>query len=244
MSHLYRFIRQIGNGELASDASRLQSEYGRPLMMEHLKRLLDNNRRWASAMTETDPQFFSRRAGKQEPHFLFIGCSDSRVPAEMLTGALPGEMFVHRNIANQVLPADLNLLSVLEFAIEVLHIEHVIVCGHYECGGVRAAMGTARIGLVDNWLGNIRHIMRMHRDHLDAIDDSDTRLRRVIDLNVIEQVYNLSRTSVVQRAWQRAARPVLHGLVYNLHDGLLRELAVGIDGLEKANGLAGSVRQR
>jgi len=206
-------------------------------MMEHVKRLLDNNRRWVAAMTETDPQFFARRADKQEPHFLFIGCSDSRVPAETLTGVLPGEMFVHRNIANQVVLADLNVLSVLQFAIEVLHVEHVIVCGHYECGGVKAAMGTESLGLVDNWLGNVRHVMRLHRARLDAIDDSGTRLRRLVDLNVIEQVYNLSRTPVVQRAWERAPRPILHGLVYNPHDGLLRDLAVGIDGSEKADAL-------
>ena len=207
--------------------------------MEKLQRLLDNNRRWVAAMTETDPQFFTKRAGKQEPHFLFIGCSDSRVPAEALTGALPGEMFVHRNIANQVLPADLNVLSVLQFAIEVLHVEEVIVCGHYECGGVRATMGTELLGLVDDWLGNLRHVLRRHRGELDAIDDSETRVRRLVDLNVIEQVYNLSRTPVVQRAWQRAPTPKLHGLVYNLHDGLLHGLAVGINSNEKADALAG-----
>jgi len=206
--------------------------------MEKLQRLLDNNRRWVAAMTETDPQFFTKRAGKQEPHFLFIGCSDSRVPAEALTGALPGEMFVHRNIANQVLPADLNVLSVLQFAIAVLHVEEVIVCGHYECGGVRATMGTELLGLVDDWLGNLRHVLRRHRAELDAIDDSETRVRRLVDLNVIEQVYNLSRTPVVQRAWQRAPTPKLHGLVYNLHDGLLHGLAVGINSNEKADALA------
>jgi carbonic anhydrase len=205
--------------------------------MEHLKRLLDNDRRWVAAMTETDPQFFAKRADKQEPHFLFIGCSDSRVPAETLTGVLPGEMFVHRNIANQVVPADLNVLSVLQFAIEALHIEHVIACGHYECGGVKAAMGTEPLGLVDNWLGNVRHVMRLHHASLDAIDDSGLRFRRLVDLNVIEQVYNLSRTPVVLRAWERAARPILHGLVYNPHDGLLHSLAVGIDGSEKADAL-------
>ena len=208
-------------------------------MMDHLKRLLDNNRRWVAAMTEADPHFFAKRVDKQEPHFLFIGCSDSRVPAETLTGAQPGEMFVHRNIANQVSLADLNVLSVLEFAIEVLHVEHVIVCGHYECGGVKAAMGTEPLGLVDNWLGNVRHVMRLHRARLGAIDDPQARFRRLVDLNVIEQVYNLSRTPVVQRAWQRAPRLTLHGLVYDLHDGLLHDLALGIDGNEKADALAG-----
>ncbi len=219
-------------------ASALQVGY-LPVLMEDVNRLLDNNRRWVAAMTETDPQFFAKRADKQEPHFLFIGCSDSRVPAETLTGVLPGEMFVHRNIANQVVLTDLNVLSVLQFAIEVLHVEHVIVCGHYECGGVKAAMGTEPLGLVDNWLGNVRYVMRLHRTRLDAIDDAGMRLRQLVDLNVIEQVYNLSRTPVVQRAWQCAPRPMLHGLVYNPHDGLLHDLAVGIDGNEKADALAG-----
>src|SRR2546422_1440092 len=207
--------------------------------MENPNRRPDNTRRWVAAMTETDPQFFAKRADKQEPHFLFIGCSDSRVPAETLTGALPGEMFVHRNIANQVSLADFNVLSVLEFAIEVLHVEHVIVCGHYECGGVRAAMGSEPLGLVDNWLGNLRYVMRLHRATLGTIDDPPARFRRLVDLNVIEQVYNLSRAPVVQRAWLRAPSPMIHGLVYDLHDGLLHDLALGIDGNEKADALAG-----
>jgi len=235
---LYRVVASTATRDTSSVAPTSPVGYLRALM-EKLQRLLDNNRRWVAAMTETDPQFFTKRAGKQEPHFLFIGCSDSRVPAEALTGALPGEMFVHRNIANQVLPADLNVLSVLQFAIEVLHVEEVIVCGHYECGGVRATMGTELLGLVDDWLGNLRHVLRRHRAELDAIDDSETRVRRLVDLNVIEQVYNLSRTPVVQRAWQRAPTPKLHGLVYNLHDGLLHGLAVGINSNEKADALAG-----
>ena len=169
--------------------------------MKDLQRLLENNRRWVSSMVRTDPDFFTQRAGKQEPHFLFIGCADSRVPSEALTGALPGEMFVHRNIANQVFPSDLNVLSVLQFAVEVLNVGHVIVCGHYGCGGVQAAMDGQPLGLVENWLGNIRSVMRLHHRELDAIADPAARFRRIVDLNIVEQVYNLSHTSVIQKAW-------------------------------------------
>jgi carbonic anhydrase len=189
-------------------------------------------------MTQTDPDFFRKRAVPAEPHFLFIGCSDSRVPADSLTGALPGEMFVHRNIANQVFTSDLNMLSVLQYAVEVLKVGNVIVCGHYGCAGVQAAFGTAPLGLVDNWLGNIRNVIRLHRTELDAIADHHTRLHRLIDLNVLEQVYNLAQTPVVQKAWQKGERLLLHGLVYELQDGLLKDLALGVDSPEKAEALA------
>jgi carbonic anhydrase len=212
--------------------------------MDHVKRILANNRRWAAEMVRTDPEFFASRAGKQEPHFLFIGCSDSRVPAEAMTGVLPGEMFVHRNVANQVLPADLNVLAALEFAVGVLHVEHVIVCGHYGCGGVVAAAGTAPLGLVDHWLGSLRTVIRLHRPELDAIGDPEARHRRLVDLNVIEQVYNLSRTPIVQQAWSRARRPLLHGLVYDMHDGILGELVLGVDGEDKAAALARGLTSR
>ena len=206
--------------------------------MEHIKRLFQNNRRWVAAMTQTDPEFFRKRAVPAEPHFLFIGCSDSRVPADSLTGSTPGEIFVHRNIANQVFTADLNVLSVLQFAVEVLRVSDVIVCGHYGCAGVQAACGTAPLGLVDNWLGNIRNVMRLHRQELEAIADPADRLHRLIDLNVLEQVYNLSQTPVVQKAWQSGAKLLLHGLVYELEDGLLKELALCVDSPEKAEALA------
>jgi carbonic anhydrase len=206
--------------------------------MEQIKRLFDNNRRWVDAMTRSDPEFFRTRAKPAEPHFLFIGCADSRVPADSLTGALPGEVFVHRNIANQVFTADLNVLSVLQYAVEVLEVSNVIVCGHYGCAGVQAAMGTAPLGLVDNWLGNIRNVMRLHRRELEAIADPNLRVRRLIDLNVLEQVYNLSQTPVVQKIWQRGDELLLHGLVYSIEDGLLRELALGVDSPEKADALA------
>ncbi|MCC6847101.1 MAG: carbonic anhydrase [Deltaproteobacteria bacterium] len=203
-----------------------------------IERLFASNRRWVAAMTQTDPEFFRKRARPAEPHFLFIGCSDSRVPADQLTGTTPGELFVHRNIANQVFTADLNVLSVLQYAVEVLQVEHVIVCGHYGCAGVQAAASAAPLGLVDNWLGNIRNVMRLHRRELDAIADPAARLRRLIDLNVVEQIYNLSQTPVVQRTWQGGAKLLLHGLVYELEDGLLKDLALGVDGPEKAETLA------
>lgn len=197
--------------------------------MEHLRNLFEANKRWVADMTAADPDFFRRRAGRQEPHYLFIGCSDSRVPANSLTGALPGELFVHRNIANQVFPGDLNVLSVIEYAIDVLQIPHVIVCGHYGCGGVEASMGTAPLGLVDHWLGGLRNVIRLHRPELDAIPDHAARFRRLVDLNVLEQVYNLSRLPVIQRSWARAKAPLLHGLVYDIAEGLLRPLALGVD---------------
>jgi carbonic anhydrase len=206
--------------------------------MEHITRLFESNRRWVAAMTQADPEFFRKRAKPAEPHFLFIGCSDSRVPADTLTGTSPGEIFVHRNIANQVFTADLNLLSVLQYAVDVLRVTNVIVCGHYGCAGVKAALGTTPLGLVDNWLGNIRNVMRLHRAELDAIGDPDARLHRLIDLNVVEQVYNLSQTPVVQHAWQRGATLLLHGLVYELEEGLLKDLALGVDSPEKAEALA------
>jgi carbonic anhydrase len=165
--------------------------------MENLQRLFDNNKAIVAEITKSDPEFFTRRAGKQEPHFLFIGCADSRVPIETLTGVAPGEMFVHRNIANQALAADLNLLSVLQYAVEVLDVKHVIVCGHYQCGGVKAAMGDESYGLVDHWLAGIRDQVRRHQSELDAEINEQARFDRVVELNVLRQVYNLSRTPIV-----------------------------------------------
>jgi carbonic anhydrase len=201
--------------------------------VENLKRLFDNNRKIVAEVTGSDPEYFARRAGKQEPHFMFIGCADSRVPLESLTGAAPGEMFVHRNIANQALNADLNVLSVLQFAVDVLDVKHVIVCGHYQCGGVKAAMGDQSYGLVDYWLAGVRDTVRRHDIELRAIASPEERFKRVVELNVLRQVYNLSRTPVVQSAWKRGRRPLLHGMVYDLHDGLLKPLALQVDGADK-----------
>jgi carbonic anhydrase len=205
--------------------------------LENLKRLFENNRSIVAEVTQADPEYFARRAGKQEPHFLLIGCADSRVPIETLTGAAPGEMFVHRNIANQALGADLNVLSVLQFAVEVLDVKHVMVCGHYQCGGVKAAMGDQSYGLVDYWLAGIRDTVRRHDFELQRIASSEERFKRVVELNVMRQVYNLSRTPVVQGAWSRGRRPLLHGLVYDIHDGLLKPLVLQVDGNDKAREL-------
>jgi carbonic anhydrase len=196
--------------------------------VENLRKLFDNNRAIVAGLTRDDPEFFRRRAGRQEPHFLFIGCADSRVPIETLTGVAPGEMFVHRNIANQVLEADLNLLSVLQYAVEVLDVKHVVVCGHYHCGGVQAACDGHDHGLVDHWLAGIRELDRRHRRELEALDAA-TRLRRLVELNVLRQVYHLSRTPIVRSAWARGRRPLLHGMVYDLADGLLRDLVLEVD---------------
>jgi len=205
--------------------------------LENLRRLFDNNRKFVLEATQADPDFFARRATRQEPHFLFIGCADSRVPIEMLTGVAPGEMFVHRNIANQVLPSDLNLLSVLQYAVEVLDVKHVIVCGHFGCGGVKAAMGEESYGLVDNWLSGVREVRRRHASELEAQATEEQRFNRLVELNVLRQVYQLSRTPVVQNAWRRARRPMLHGLVYDIKDGLLKELVLEVDGNDKVQAL-------
>jgi carbonic anhydrase len=207
-------------------------------MDDDLKRLLDNNRQWVRDCLGADPDYFKRHAKSQTPEFLFIGCSDSRVPANEITGTRPGEMFVHRNIANQVFPNDINVLSVLQYAVEVLDVKHVIVCGHYECGGVKAAAQKAvHYGLVDNWLSEIRTIERLHGRELEAMKDEHARINRLGELNVIHQVYNLTLTPVVRQAWERGRRPQLHGLIYSLENGLLRELVQGVDTPEEADRL-------
>jgi len=206
--------------------------------MKNYQRLFDNNRKWVSERMTADPGFFQRSAGEQAPHFLFIGCSDSRVPANEITGTEPGEMFVHRNIANQVFPNDINMLSVLQYAVEVLDVKHVIVCGHYECGGVKAAaQREVHYGLVDYWLSEIRTIQRLHGRELEAMSDPGARMNRLGELSVIHQVYNLTLTPVVRQAWERGQRPVLHGLIYSLQNGLLNELVSGIDTPEQADRL-------
>jgi carbonic anhydrase len=206
--------------------------------MENFRRIIENNRAWATSMTEHDPEYFEKRANKQEPHFLYIGCADSRVPSNAVTGTQPGELFVHRNIANLVIPSDLNAMSVLQYAVEVLDVKHVIVTGHYGCGGVRAAMSGQHFGLVDHWLGPVRNVVRWNREELDAIADPQARFDRVVELNVMEQIYHLTETPVIQQAWAKGRRPLLHGLVYDIHTGLLREVATGIDGQDAADALA------
>jgi carbonic anhydrase len=206
--------------------------------MLDLNRLFENNRRWAAHATAGEPNYFHDLARGQEPHFLAIGCSDSRVPLELLTGANPGEMFVHRNVANQVFAADLNVLSVLQYAIEALHVKHVLVVGHYGCGGVLAAMEeTQRLGLVDNWLGDVRDVKRRHHAELATLESADARYDRLVELNVLHQVLNLARTPVVQTAWDLGRHQKLHGAVFDVRDGLLRSLVAEVDDNEKADGL-------
>lgn len=206
--------------------------------MLDLNRLFENNRRWAAGAIAAEPQYFGDLARGQEPQFLTIGCSDSRVPLELLTGAKPGEMFVHRNVANQVFPADLNVLSVLQYAIEALHVKHVLVVGHYGCGGVQAAMEeTRRLGLVDNWLGDVRDVKRRHHAELERLTTPAARSDRLVELNVLHQVLNLARTPVVQTAWEQGRQPKLHGAVFDVRDGLMRSLVTEVDDNAKADGL-------
>lgn len=209
--------------------------------MQNYLRLYARNRTWANEMRASDPSYFERRAATQEPHFLFVGCCDSRVAAETLTGANPGEIFTHRNIANQAHPTDLNLLSALEYAIEVLDVKHVLVCGHYNCGGVRAAMEPPGHLLVDHWLQVVRDLQLRHQAELLALPNEEAKFQRLVELNVLEQVFQLSRTPCVRRAWARGRRPILHGMVYDLHDGLLKELVSGVDGEDRAHELRNAV---
>jgi carbonic anhydrase len=195
-----------------------------------LPRLLENNRQWVSERTAEDPGYFARLAAVHRPQLLWIGCSDARVPANVITRTEPGEMFVHRNIANQVVATDNNVLAVLQYAIEVLGVRDIIVCGHEHCGGVQAALGPAAAAHVESWLAGIRTVARLHAEELARIPDPDRRAARLVELNVIEQVYNLSRTPVVQAAWAAGGPLQLHGLVYRLEDGLLRDLGVTMDG--------------
>lgn len=195
-------------------------------MQKSYLRLLDNNKAWVSKKNNVDPDFFKKLSEGQSPEYLWIGCSDSRVPANEITGTNPGEMFVHRNIANMVVHSDMNLLSVLSYAVEVLKVKHIIVCGHYGCGGVIAAMGNKQYGLIDNWLRHIKDVYRYHHKELDAITDETARARRFVELNVIEQVHDLGKTSIVQNAWIKDQPLHIHGWVYDLKDGIINDLGV------------------
>ena len=197
--------------------------------MKDLQRLLDQNRAWAEVIKASDPGFFESLAEQQNPDFLWIGCSDSRVPATQLVGMVPGEMFVHRNVANVVVHTDFNCLSVMQYAVDVLQVDHIIVCGHHGCGGVKAAMDNLQFGLIDNWLRRVQDVMHTHQDELAQIEDESKRLDRLCELNVIEQVKSVSRTTIVQNAWQRGQALAIHGWIYGLQDGLLRDLNVSVD---------------
>lgn len=193
-------------------------------MMDVYEKLLLQNKAWSEEMTDRDSNFFSRLANQQSPKFLWIGCSDSRVPANEITGTDPGEIFVHRNIANMVVHTDLNLLSVLQYAVEVLKVEHIILCGHYGCGGIKAAIDKQSLGLINKWLRNIKEVYRMYETEIDSIADKDQKVNRLVELNVIEQCNDLIKTSIIQKAWKNEKRPVIHGWVYGLSDGLVNEL--------------------
>jgi carbonic anhydrase len=208
-----------------------------------LEDLVAKNRAWAAEMTRQDAEFFQRLARQQAPRYLWIGCSDSRVPANQIVGLLPGEMFVHRNVSNVVDHADLNCLSTIQFAVDVLRVRHVIVCGHYGCGGVLAALRDDRLGLVDNWLRHVQDVRWQHQTQLEALPTEEERHRRLCELNVVEQVVNVSQTTVVRDAWARGQELAVHGLIYDIQDGLLRDLGLCINADAELEGEAKAARR-
>ena len=201
--------------------------------MKTLKELIDRNRNWSNKVKKSDPEFFHNLAKQQTPQYLWIGCSDSRVPANQIVGLMPGEIFVHRNVGNVVVHTDFNCLSVIQFAVSVLKVKHIILCGHYGCGGVQAALGNSTLGLVDNWLRHIKDVFSKHNQNLMAIADESARLDRLCELNVIEQVNNICHTTVVQEAWSAGQELSVHGWIYGLQDGLLKDMGVCISKLEE-----------
>lgn len=196
------------------------------------KSLLDNNKKWVESKLALDPEFFHKLANGQKPPLLWIGCADSRVPANEIIGAQPGEVFVHRNIANMVIHSDMNMLSVLDYAVNVLQVQHIIVCGHYGCGGVKAAMGSDAIGLIDNWIRHIKDVYRFHHKELNKIEDETERFNRFVELNVVEQVHDLAKTSIVQNAWRNKQEVCIHGWVYGVGSGIIKDLGVNIESNE------------
>jgi carbonic anhydrase len=202
--------------------------------MNPLQLLFDNNRAWSDRLRKDDPNFFARLSGQQRPRYLWIGCSDSRVPANEIVGLLPGELFVHRNVANVVVHSDLNCLSVMQFAVDVLRIEHIIVCGHYGCSGVAVAVRNQRVGLADNWLRHVLDVQSKHEAHVAMETDEIRRIDRVCELNVIEQVANVCQTTIVRDAWDRGQPLAVHGWIYGLRDGLVHDLATTVTKPEEA----------
>ena len=196
------------------------------IMSDFYKKILDNNKKWVENKLAISPNYFKNLADGQNPPLLWIGCSDSRVPANEIIGAEPGEVFVHRNIANMVVHSDMNMLSVLDYAVNALKVKHVIVCGHYGCGGVKAAMGNSSIGIIDNWIRHIKDVYRFHQQELDAITDEKERFNTFVEINVKEQVLDLAKTSIVQNAWKNGQELYLHGWVYGLNDGYVTDLGV------------------
>ena len=200
-------------------------------MEKSYKKLLRNNKNWVVKQLKANPEYFEELAKGQNPDYLWIGCSDSRVPANQITGTHPGDIFEHRNIANMVVHSDMNLLSVLSYAVEVLKVKHIIVCGHYGCGGVLAAMGNKQFGLIDNWLRHIKDVYRLHYKELDAIKDPTQRARRFVEVNVMEQVLDLSKTSIIQNAWKKEQPLHIHGWVYDIHDGIIKDMEINFTGI-------------
>ncbi|WP_339081849.1 carbonate dehydratase [Pseudomonas sp. TMP9] len=201
--------------------------------MSDLQHLFDNNARWAEAIKEEDPEFFAKLAMQQVPEYLWIGCSDARVPANEIVGLLPGDLFVHRNVANVVLHTDLNCLSVIQYAVDVLKVKHILVTGHYGCGGVRAAMQDTQLGLIDGWLRSIRDLYYEQREHLAQLPSDEAQVDRLCELNVIQQVANVSHTSIVQNAWHRGQPLSVHGCIYGIKDGRWKNLNVGISSIDQ-----------
>ena len=201
--------------------------------MRTLKELFDGNRKWVQQVSESDPEFFLNLSKQQTPEYLWIGCSDSRVPANEIVNTLPGEIFVHRNIANLVIHTDLNCLSVIQYAVDVLKVKHIIVCGHYGCGGVAAAMDNREHGLIDNWLRHIKDVYRYHRKRIDALSNPKAKSNLLCELNIIEQVRNICHTTIVQNAWKSGQDLAIHGWIYSLEDGILKDLEVCITGLDE-----------
>lgn len=197
-------------------------------MEKFYNQLLANNKQWVQSKLDKDPEYFKKLARGQKPPVLWIGCADSRVPANEIIGAQPGDVFVHRNIANMVVHSDMNMLSVLDYAVNVLEVKHIIVCGHYGCGGVQTAMTNKHVGLIDNWIRHIKDVYRFHQDELNAIADEKLRFNRFVELNVVEQVLDLAKTSIVQGAWERNQEVHVHGWVYDISDGLIKDLDITI----------------
>jgi len=208
--------------------------------MRTLDGLLANNRAWAEKIKGQDPEFFQALSKQQTPQYVWVGCSDSRVPANQIIDVAPGELFVHRNVANVVAHTDLNCLSVIQFAVEVLQVKHVIVCGHYGCGGVQAALDNARLGLIDNWLRHVQDVRQKHDRLLNALADPAQRSNKLCELNVIEQVSNMCQTTIVQSAWERGQDLTVHGWIYGLNDGLIRDLSISVSNQDE---LAANYRQ-
>lgn len=210
--------------------------------MKPFEKILQDNKEWAAKQISNDPDYFKRLVNIQSPEILWIGCSDSRVPADRITATEPGEIFVHRNVANLVVHTDLNLLSVLQFAVEILKVKHIIVCGHYNCGGIIAAMSNKSLGLIDKWIWNIKNVYRLHREEIDSLNTQEEKVKLLTELNVKEQVMNLAKTSIVQKAWKQNNCPDLHGWVYDLRDGIINpifEMPAGaeLDNLYEYNNL-------